>query len=210
MSWTQTLIPVFFLVLFLFVAASAQTTKLNEDSAVYSQALREVRKRLKKNGEPPIRFVIIRETLTSNRPDPFDGQKSVYRNFANLNQESIRLDRISLNGSTAISLAEMKGIESLIEKDREDWAKSEAERFAKTGVRTFEICGAPWKHFYDRFPGASGYYRFSRVGFSNDRRFALVQVNGEGQCWDSRETFLFRRKKWGWVVYAASGGFSIS
>ena len=67
-----------------------------------------------------------------------------------------------------------------------------------------------WEPFHEKFPEANGYYSFSRIGFDSTKRFAVIQVYGEGAYWSSDWTYVLMKTKKGWGLYTASGGGSIA
>ena len=64
-----------------------------------------------------------------------------------------------------------------------------------------------WPEFHRRFPGVVGYTGFSRVGFSRDRRFALVWT-GSGREFPGGGSlyWILAREGGGWKVRGTAGG----
>jgi len=91
---------------------------------------------------------------------------------------------------------------------------TEKERSAMFAGCIGEIrCG--WKTFYDKYPGAPGITRLSRVGFNQKRDTALVYI-GHVRHWEAGEgMYLFLAKtsgKWkvtsrtrGWIASTSNG-----
>jgi hypothetical protein len=58
-----------------------------------------------------------------------------------------------------------------------------------------------WDSFYERFPDAPGYVRFSQVGFDSTRSQALVSmVHTRGGSWGNGALYLLRRTDAGWRI----------
>ena len=67
-----------------------------------------------------------------------------------------------------------------------------------------------WRLFYEKYPNASRYFEFSRVGFSLNKRFARVDVSGTGYGWDAYTSYILKKIKSKWVIYSSWGSESIA
>jgi hypothetical protein len=60
-----------------------------------------------------------------------------------------------------------------------------------------------WSGFYERFPGAAGFFAFSRVGVSRDREEAILYlVHVRGATWGHEDEMLFRKQSNRWILAA--------
>lgn len=65
----------------------------------------------------------------------------------------------------------------------------------------FRDGGGGWDSFYAKFPGAQGIMVFSRVGFSSDKKQALVYVGNQAHMLGGAGYYVLLRKENGrWVI----------
>ena len=198
------------LILHLWGGVRAQGLAQLDEGSVYSAAIREIQKRLEQDGHQSKRFVVLKESLVGADSERLRGRNSVDRNFNLQNRRSVPINENFYAGSATIVFVHLSEVEALIERSRREWEELEAKRFAETGLRVPSTCGAPWTYFNQRFEGAEGYYRLSRVEFSNDRRTANVEIMGAGGCWNSSDWFQFRWTSGRWKIHIAGGGYGVS
>ena len=112
-----------------------------------------------------------------------------------------------------VEIVDREQIAVLIEKGKIETENEERNRREKLGtnyISDASTCGPfTWKYFYQRFPRANQFYQFSRIGYSANRRYAVVEATGEGFGSGSNWTYWLIRTTSGWKVYQASGGFRI-
>lgn len=92
-----------------------------------------------------------------------------------------------------------------IDKLLEDGKKEYAETLKKCKcLVTGE--GVIWQPFHRKYRNSGGYYSFSRIGFSPDKKFALVYVNTESGDHGSSTFYVMEKVNSKWRVYKNFGG----
>jgi hypothetical protein len=62
-------------------------------------------------------------------------------------------------------------------------------------------CEDGWRDFYKHHPGSQGYVKFSRVGFDDEREFAILEFTYAKGCLDGEgHLFIMRKVKDNWQV----------
>ena len=108
-------------------------------------------------------------------------------------------------------LANQDEIKKLLDLGGKDFNKIQEER----RLNKKPIFGEPdddviWKYFNEKYSNAYSYYQFSRVGFSSNKRFARVDVDGRGAEWSSNTTYILKKTKGNWKIYTSFAFESIS
>jgi hypothetical protein len=159
--------------------------------AVYSAVLRQVVLKEGWGGNPrasrgPIgRLVIISDT------------RAVARISDN---ERARLP--SLDTSTAADLVR-KHDEKPLERLFQDVGPYDFVTLAE--IRTMPLT-RDWKPFYERFPDAPGFVRFSHVGFNRASTEALViMTHTRAALWSQTTLYLLRKAEDGWTIAGKAG-----
>lgn len=212
------------LLLLLFANSSFAQSATSEEASIYSLVLKAVvdsHTTFFTNSTDIVPLLIIKETMLADSISPQTGekepssQKGLGSNFVRVNQEPIVLtqqfsldQRFRLVSTVEINdlIAESKKI---YERER---VREEERHFERTGqkVTTSRGCDGLWSLFDKRFPDDSGYFRLSRIGYSNNRRFALVEVDGLGACWNSNHSIYLKKTRSGWKIYTIGAGFGIA
>lgn len=198
------------IIFFCSVNFLSQSNVTKEEYAVYARILRDIRLGDLKNNKAKYSFVILEDTFKSDSTNEYENKKlrGLTQNFKQKNQTSSKLKKLFP-----------------VNYEYEVVGKSEIDEFLKTGEKELEsfktdhnlrkqtIVGGSditWKPFYENYPNSNGYYQFSRVGFSSDKSFALVFVEGKGASWSSTAEYVLRKVKGKWIIYFSGGGFSIA
>lgn len=212
------------LLLLLFANSSIAQSANSEEESIYSLVLKAVgdsHTTFFTNSTDIVPLLIIKETMLADSISPQTGekepssQKGLRSNFVRVNQKPIVLtqqfsldQRFRLVSTVEINdlIAESKKI---YERER---VREEERHFERTGqkVTTSRGCDGLWSLFDKRFPDDSGYFRLSRIGYSNNRRFALVEVDGLGACWNSNHSIYLKKTRSGWKIYTIGAGFGIA
>ena len=189
----------------------AQAKVSPEEYAIYGVVLRSFYWRsVMQNQQGPV-FVILSETATGNGSLPGERRmKGLTRNFLRRNRYTAHLEA-KFPVRHKLSIMKKLELDQLIERGARD-AAATAGRYKAGRISIFApSCGSEWKYFNEKFSDeAPGYYQFSRIGFSQDRKFALVSLHGEGACWKTWNVYVLKRNKRGWTIYSGGGSIEIS
>lgn len=188
----------------------AQSSLTKEEYAVYARVLRDIRLEDLKQSKTEFSFVILDDT--SFNPNIFDEYtakrfRGLLRDFKRKNLISSKLEKL-FPVKYEYEITNDSEINELLKNGTKEFEKIKAEY----KLRNIGIAGGSdivWKPFYEKYPNTNGYYQLSRVGFSSDKRFALVLVEGKGGSWDSSMQYVLRKVKGKWKVYLSSGSFSV-
>ena len=190
----------------------AQSKATSKEYKIYAAVLTEIYKRDLKNTKQNSSIVVLDKTVM---PDFFDFY--VGRNIKGLKKDFRRKNEKIVNLEKSFSLKFKNYVISKNELDKllkiggenAERIRSENEKNKKLLVSgsTSEVI---WEPFYDKFPKANGYYSFSRIGFDLTKRFAVIQVYGEGAYWNSDSTYVLMKTKKGWRLYTSSRSFTIA
>ena len=186
-----------------------------EEYKIYALVLRDVYREQIRNGIKKPLLLILSETSLDNtaasgkEPGKMRGlsRSLVERNsrpgkFANRFPVTFQIELI--DRSEIIRLIEIG------KQETEKQPKSFVNQSGQTVFYSNAPCGPPtWKYFYQRFPRVNEYFRLSRIGYSVNGRFAVVETNGEGQDSSSSWTHTFIKTKKGWQIYQAGGGMGV-
>jgi len=204
---------IFSLLFFIFVCSFclfAQSSETKEEYAVYARVLRDIRSEDVKQSKAKYSFVILDATFN---PDYFSEYKngkfrSLSTDFRRKNHTSSKLEKM-FPVKYEYEMTSQSEIDELLKIGSNEFERVEAEYKLRNMVIT-SGSSIVWKPFYAKHPKANGYYQFSRVGFSSDRKFALVSVEGKGAYWFSNMEYILRKVKGKWTVYQAAGSFGIA
>jgi hypothetical protein len=197
----------------LSISLLGQSGLKREEYAAYATVLRDLNnggdgfnKHTKKYS-----FVILQNTFQAGDSTPFGVRKyrAITKDFKRKNLRSSLLTK-SFPTRYKYELISQSEIDELLKIGKVELERIEAEaKLRKVGLGggRSEII---WKSFYAKYPDAAGYYRFSEIGFSPDRRVALVQIEGVGAQWNSNMTYILKKIRGKWEVYTAGGGFGIA
>jgi hypothetical protein len=180
--------------------AWGQPTITKQEYDVYSVVLNDILHL--KGSDKTERFLIYSETaygpwiLNSS----YRKYKGLLANYRKKNRSSAKVEP-RFDVKSRYSIVHKAELEFLLEKGEQDVKISRQQQLD---------CGNTWKYFHEKFKNSNGYYRFSRVGFSWDGRWALVETEGQGGCWTSNSLHLLRWTKSGWKVFESVGGRTIS
>lgn len=205
------------LILFGNIAFYAQSILTKNEYAVYATVLRNIYKDLVENerevsGKKGNRsFVILDKTKISQ-----DSETSFDETFHKLKVSGITNDFIKKN---KVSAKLQKNIRvnyqyDIVDKNEVDrlleLGKIEVEKERQTTQRNTTGCADEhWRIFHKNYQNSSGYYQFSRVGFSLDKTFAYVEIYGEGGSWQSNMRYILRKIRGKWKIEGGSGGHGV-
>ncbi len=219
----RNLAGVAFLLLYLPFVVFPQTEKPDELS-IYSLVIKEVieweNSKYTSDETKIERLIITKETisetdLSSLLIDEPPSQKGLSANFVKANQEPLVLTphfsrdkRFLLVDFTEITdlIVESKRLDEL------ERQKIENDHFQLSGrkIRVGCICCNSWSQFRRKFPNDYANFRFSRIGYSSNGRYALVEVDGSSACGSSNYSIYLRKTSRGWKIHSASAGFSVA
>lgn len=189
----------------LSASTNAQTVSKDE-YLIYSAVLREM---VRKEKEEKLKaFVISDQTIVLNRTMLSDVRDAASRDLREKNKVSIKLGKIATAQVPVLIVAESR-VRDLIKRSEVAWKNRNDQRFAETGIGILSMCGPDWSLFYEAFPGANGYYQFSRVGFNKKKTQAVVLISGNGEMWDWNQFFVFSKFKKRWRLRDSFGSFSV-
>jgi hypothetical protein len=204
---------IFFSLLLIFICGFnlfAQSSVIKEEEyAVYARVLRHIRSEDLEQTKAKYSFVILDTTFSPNYFSEYKNGK-----FRNLSKDFVRKNLTSSKLETLFpvkyeyQITSQAEIDELLKIGRNELERVKAE-YKLRNVGITDESGFVWQPFYAKYPKANGYYQFSRVGFSSDKKFALVMVEGKGAYWSSNMEYILRKTKGKWTVYQAGGGFSV-
>jgi hypothetical protein len=203
------LLCAFALVVFTTQLATSQTAVTPEEYLIYSVVFRDLK--IHSGSEPePQYFVIISRTKKQGRPIiarsvRFRGMIS---DFVRKNALSAEL-KAKFPSFHIYSLVEESEVKALLEMSRtESEEKNKKVRSGSEGAKYIGYdCDSLWKAFYQKYPKADGSYRISRIGFSANRRAAIVEIEVESGCCSGNWTYILTKNRQIWKPYTMAGGF---
>jgi hypothetical protein len=203
---------IFSLLFLIFVCSFclfAQSSVANEEYAVYARVLRDIRSEDLKQSKTKHSFVILDTTFNPNYFSEYKNGKfrSLSADFKRKSITSSKLNKLFPVKYEYVTTSQSE-IDELLKIGTKEYEKVKAEyKLRNLGIT--DGSGIVWKPFHAKYPKANGYYKFSRVGFSSDKRFALVLVEGQGSYWSSNMEYILRKIKGKWTIHQAGGGFII-
>ncbi len=181
----------------------AQTGATAEEYAVYAGVLRDIDRKNRRETKIKTSFVIFDKTV---KPEEFDKSESpkmkgLIKDFREKNEISAKLTRrFPVNFSYGI--VSQSELNKLLISGSKNLDESKTENKVRNTKFGNEI---PWKGFYEQFPKANGYYLFSRVGFSANKKFALVYAERAEFHSGDFTKYILRKVRGKWKIYSASG-----
>ena len=200
----------FALVVFTAQLVLSQPTVTREEYAVYSIAFRSLRQ--VPNFEPKLEhLVIVTDTSTPDFSYDFLAPKFrwLVKDLSRRNAVPAKLDPKFLPFLN-YSLVEKQEIDNMLETDKKNFQKERQKLRRESNRDIYSVCGPPWKSFHAKFSEAQGYFQVSRIGFSSNRRFAMVELQGHGECWSGYWTYIFKKIGKEWRIYENFGSFGIA
>lgn len=205
---------VFFAILFvLTVNLFAQSAITKSDYEIYAEILRDLRREDIRKNKTKFSFVILSITETgTNAPEIYKEKK-----YAGLNKDFERKNRNPLKFKKVFpvdykyELIEKPEIESLLSEGRKETQRLKAEeKKSKSSQSDTGWSEADWKYFSEKYPMSNGYYKFSGIGYSRNKRFAVVTIEGKGTYWSGNAEYLFEKIGNKWVIKQAGSGLSVA
>lgn len=184
---------------------SAQSPVNTEEYQIYASLLENINKENYENYGRNTYFVILEKTLTLRDLD--DDEREILDSFSVKIQTmtddfkyqnalpSLLLKQFPISFSYA--LENKSEIEKIVDESVEEGKNA----FEIARQKNSEVMEGPpnWGLFYQKYDGAAGYYSFSRVGFSRNKRNACVIVKKDDN-WNGFTRFLhFRRVNGKWI-----------
>jgi hypothetical protein len=197
-------------IVLLFQIAQTQTITRDE-YRLYALAFNNIRKEARA-GLKNEYLVILSVAQNTDEPvidrsERFKGMLADYRR-KNISLHPINPALPSLRNYSLIEKIELDGLLDLGRLE----TKKKKEIGSRGGKPLYNAgpCGDAeqiWQPFYAKFPKSAGYYKVSRIGFSTNRKAAILTIIGEGADWDGNWTYILIKIQRGWRVYIGSGGF---
>ncbi len=189
---------------------SAQLSVIKEEYDVYAIVLKDIRIQDIERNKSHYSFVILNNTY---KPEYFSEYekgrfKSLSEDFVKKNSTSAKLEKL-FPVSYEYELNSHSEIEDFLKIGGKELEKLKAEaKLRNIGIT--DGSNIVWKHFYTKYPNANGYYQFSRVGFTTNKRFAFVTVEGTGAYWSSTNEYILKKVREKWIIYFSGGGFKVA
>lgn len=188
----------------------AQSSITKSDYEIYGEVLRDIRRTDIENAKKKYSFVILSDTETESFSDG-DYKEKKYRgldrDFKRRNRTPLTFRKI-FPVKYKYELVNKPDFEKLLDEGRKETERVEEEQ-KKENISRVARWSADWKYFYKKYPTANGYYRFSAIGYSRNKRFAVIKIKGEGDSWKSYNEYLFEKIKNKWVIVESGGGFIV-
>lgn len=187
----------------------SQSVITDEEYAVYGKILRNIRLLDLEQNKVGYSFVILEDTFKPQFTGDYKTNKfgNLTQNFKRNNQTISKLEKL-FPVKYEYEIISQSEIDELLKIGRNEFERVKAEY----KLRNIGITGGNeivWHTFHAKHPKAKGYYQFSKVGFSSDKKFALVSVEGKGAYWSSTMEYILKKVKGKWTFYQSGGGFSI-
>ena len=180
----------------------AQSNLTSEDYAVYNEVLESMYKDFLKQSEQfgiKPTFVILEDTVKLDFvPSGFTNKKSLLdysneslppdledllKDFKEKNKFSVKLKKQSPT-DYEYNIVSTTELNNLLEEGRKEQVE-----YAKKCHPCFWGDGWIWQPLRRKYPNSAGYHKFSRIGFSSDKKSALVYLDeesaGHGSSWFS-------------------------
>ena len=191
-------------------SACGQTAIGKDQYSIYAVVIRDIRDEVRRQEKTTPRIVLLSVTMKADNGLGKDSllMKGLSRNFAKQNLSAAEVQN-KFSVQFQIDLTDKSEIRDLLERGKIEYKKQQAE-LAKSGKAMASVCSPFWEYFYEKFPNSIEYYQFSRIGFSTNHQFAVVETIGEGSCSNSWWWHWLKRTRHGWVVYRRTFGGSVS
>ena len=199
------------LISFLGFNAFAQSNLSREEYAIYASILESIYQDNWKQYKTKTSFVILDDTFKPGYEDESDigKMKGMSKDFNRKNQTSAKIERL-FPIKYEYEITSKSKVDELLEIGRKelDRIKEDIKRNNKPQITWGS--SIVWKSFDEKYPNSNGYYQFSRVGFSSNKRFALVRVEREASESGDSMFYILRKVKGKWKIYSFGGGHWIA
>jgi hypothetical protein len=166
----------------------AQANSGKEEYAVYDAALRNIHGEWTKQSDATVSFVVLEDTVKLDFVPSGMNKKSIseYVNNKFTYSKKDLLTDFTANNQNSVKLEK----QSPTDYEYDFVSKAELENLMTEGRKEFgdglKRCNCvifedtfSWQPLRRKYPNTYGIYQFSRVGFSSDKKYALVFVNRE-------------------------------
>lgn len=185
----------------------AQSNVSREEYLIYATVLENIYRDAWKENKTKTSFVILDETFNPGYEDESDvvKMKGMSKDFNRKNRTSAKLKRLFPIKYTYEITSKSK-VDELLETGRKelDRIKEDIKRNNKPQITWGSTI--IWEPFYENYPNSNGYYQFSRIGFSSNKRFALVKVERDASVSGDSIFYILRKTKGNWRIYSSGGG----
>ena len=229
-----------FFIIFLIVGCCfsifAQSKITKDEYAVYAAVMKDIYTERLRESKEQTSFVFLDETRVTDDSDNSEASETenveidlgedaeylkeftdILRNTKGLNEDFERKNKASVKlqrlfpTKLKYTLTSKSEIEKLLEIGRKEYEKFQ-EKLKHENKLVIPSYGSDiiWKDFYKKFPDAHGYYQFSRIGFSFNKNYAVVDVEGKGNYWSFSSTYILKKNKKGWRIFKEFGLHTIA
>ena len=188
----------------------AQSSVTKEEYAVYARVLRYIRLENLEQSKTAFSFVILDDTFKPKDITEYKNGRfrSLSKDFKLKNLTSSKLEK-SFPVNYDYEITNQSQIDELLKIGGKEFERIEAE-YKLRNIGITDKNSFVWEPFYAKYPNADGYYRFSRVGFSSGKIFALVSVEGQGGFWSSNMECILKKTNGKWIIYQVGSSFGIT
>ena len=190
----------------------AQSSLTKSDYEIYAEVLRDIRRQNYENSKTRFPIVILSRTYANL--DSYDDYTD--KKYRGLSKDFKRKNRVSLTFRKIFpvrfkyEIADESEIEKLLNEGKKEVNREMEEEKKSNSPRTRSWSYLNWKYFNEKYPKSNGYYKFSRIGYSLNKRFAEITTEGCGESWDSNSHYLFEKIGNKWTIIQSGGGFSVA
>lgn len=201
-----------FAIILLFIcnfALSAQSKLTEEEYSVYAAILKKIRPDSLKDNTTQIYFVILDITGNSYTYDERKVSKirGLAKHFKLVNKSPAKIEN-SFPIKQRYEITNISEIKKLLDLGGREFNETQQKRREKGQAIFAEDDGTYWKYFNKKYSSSGGYYQFSRVGFSSNKQFALVNLEYRGESSSGSSTsYILKKTRGKWNIYS-SGGYS--
>ena len=194
--------------LFTHVAVS-QAASTGDECAVYNALMKSTYRDERVEFPTDSYYVIYRQTKIED-----DLHLDVAKNHRDLAASFIAANKYPASLTSNLDFAkyylvEEQEINEYFEKAQAEIKAIEAEAKAQN-AGVIILPTNYWRLFHQKYPNAYGLYSLSRVGFSRNKEYALVQIVRDSALTGYSRTYLLRKVKGTWEPITWSGSSSIS
>lgn len=188
----------------------AQASITKEEYAVYAAILRDIRFADAEQSKNEFSFVILYETFQPEffSHSPTGKFKSLSADFLRKNRRRSKLKKLFPINYEYETILQSE-IDELLKIGAKEFERIEAEEKSRNNRIITEGSGYVWKFFHAKYPNTKGYYQFSRIGFSQNKKFAVAAVEGKGAYWFSTTEYILKKTKGKWIIYSSSGSSGV-
>lgn len=187
----------------------AQAVITHDEYVVYDALLRLIYREERKEYQNVSYYVIYRSTKTDEYLYLEDAKRyrGLATDFLTKNKIPATLENKLFFGK--YYLVDQKEIDDFFEKARAEIQSFEEEARNRNAILRI-ISANYWRPFYEKYPEAYGLYSLSRVGFTKNKEYAVVQIIRESSLTGYSRTYVLRKVERGWRIVTWSGSSSIS